>query len=640
MAKKKQSAKNNPSKQVAPQAAPNASKTDQVLAPSPHFGWHFWKSNGIAAALLFLLSFVLYIATLNFEYVLDDQMVLTDNQFVKKGFSGIAEIMTTESFTGYFGEQKDLVVGARYRPLSIATFAIEHQFFGENSSLSHFINIALYGLTGLLIFRLISLFFPIREEDQWYMTIPFLTALLFILHPVHSEVVANVKGRDEILSLIGALISMYCAFRYLYSDRAYWLLASAIAFFLGLLAKENALTFLAVLPLSMYFFSKATWSKIAWSTLPLLLASLLYLYVRYRIIGYFLSNGTEITDIMNNPFYGLSVGEKFATVFYTLGLYIKLLFFPHPLTHDYYPYHIPIMDWGQVGSIFSLLLNVALGGLGLWGLLKKRVWAFGILFYFITLSIVSNIPFTVGTFMNERFIYIPSLGFCLIMAWLLAKKIPELVGESQNLLSAGLLGLFVLGFAGKTISRVPDWKNALSLNQAAIKVSKGSARANCFMGTALFEEYRKETDPKLKNELLDQINFYINRSLQINPSYGSAMTMKSGIVAENYKRDQDLDKLLAEFTKLLRLNPNLSFIDEYIVYLTDRADPQKLADFCYENGVYFARELKSPNLSLKYLQKYGLQVAPNDRRLNEAVGEIYQRLGKEEEAQYYLQKAQ
>ena len=89
----------------------------------------FWKTNLIPALIIFILPFALYISTLGFEYVLDDKIVIVDNQYTKKGFAGIKEIFTTESFQGYFGEQKNLLEGGRYRPLSIATFAVEYEFF-------------------------------------------------------------------------------------------------------------------------------------------------------------------------------------------------------------------------------------------------------------------------------------------------------------------------------------------------------------------------------------------------------------------------------------------------------------------------------------------------------------------------------
>jgi len=83
---------------------------------------HNNRSIWLPIIVLTLISFGLYWNTYSFEFVLDDTLVLSENNYVKKGFSGIGKILTTESFEGYFGEQKNLVEGARYRPLSLITF--------------------------------------------------------------------------------------------------------------------------------------------------------------------------------------------------------------------------------------------------------------------------------------------------------------------------------------------------------------------------------------------------------------------------------------------------------------------------------------------------------------------------------------
>ncbi len=632
-------------KKPANKVRPTPTDKPKVTAPLLKIEAGWWSRNWLPGLLLFVLAISLYAITIHFDYVLDDKIVFTENQLVAKGFSGIWELLTTESFLGYFGEQKDLVVGARYRPLSLVTFAMEHQYFGMNAKVSHLINVLLYGFTGLLLFRVVGIILPKPKQEYWWLGLPFVAALLFVAHPVHSEVVANVKGRDEILALLLALATLYCSLRYLASKSFGWVAGSVICFFLALLAKENALTFLAVIPLTIYCFSKAGLREHLVVGLPLLLTGLLYLWVRTDIIGYLLSSGKEITDIMNNPFFGLQKGEKFATIFYTLGQYLKLLFIPHPLTHDYYPYHIPVLQWSDLRPILAFLLNAGLLIYAFFGVWRKQVIAYGILLYFITLSIVSNIPFTVGTFMNERFIYMPSIGFCIAMAWLISRKLPDWVqqeGDRYNILSVGLLALMAGGFIGKTISRVPAWRSEMSLNRAAIKVSYQSARANCFMGTALYKEYLEESDQATKNALLEDINFYIDRSLEINPKYISALTMKAGVVAENYNRDADIDKLLADFYHLITNKPNLNYINEYVEYLIERGDQNdKLVEWCYKVGTFFLQNNQGqPQLGFKYLMQYGLQIAPNDPRLNKAVGDGYQLMDRPAEAQQYYERAQ
>ena len=609
---------------------------------NPLFDSSFWRRNLFAGITLFIIAIGLYAYSTTFDYVLDDQIVLTNNNFTKKGFDGIYDIMTKESFVGRFGEQKNLVTGARYRPLSIVTFAIEYHFFGLSTTVSHAINVLLYALLGLLLFRVFSLFLPQKENTKWYISLPFLAALLFVIHPVHTEVVANVKGRDEIMTLLGALGALYCTFKFVFTRNFLFLFFSFCTFFLALLSKENALTFLAVIPFSLYFFTKTKAKDIVLSLIPLVLATVGYLWIRYLVIGYFLSSdGAPITDIMNNPFYGLSINEKMATVFYTLGLYLKLLFFPHPLTHDYYPYQIPILNWSDIRAIIPVFLYAGLGIIALIGLRKKTIFSYGIIVYLATLSIVSNIPFTVGTFMNERFLFMPSIGFCLILAWLLLDKLPSFIKNPQTTKYAGLgiLSLFLVGFTIKTLDRVPDWKNRMTLNLSGATASPKSARANCFLGTAIFEtEYRPSNDNAQKRALIQEVAYFIDRALEIHPTYGSALIMHSGVVAEEYKYDRDLKKLLAEFYSILTRKSNIPFIGTYLAHLSSRADQQQLADFAYKTGYqYFGQTKKDYNNAIKYLE-YGLQAAPNNRTLLQSIGNIYQLIGDNQKAATYFSR--
>jgi len=128
MAKKKDS-KKKVSKKVEP---PKSTIKKKIKTSEPSLKWtsNFWQDNKFPALILFVLSIALYIQSVQFDFVLDDKIVLNENGLVKKGFSGIGDILSTESMTGYFGEEKQLVAGGRYRPLSLVTFAIEHQFFG------------------------------------------------------------------------------------------------------------------------------------------------------------------------------------------------------------------------------------------------------------------------------------------------------------------------------------------------------------------------------------------------------------------------------------------------------------------------------------------------------------------------------
>jgi hypothetical protein len=156
-------------REIAEQVNKKAMRVQSLLFS----GEGFWRKNSCPALVLFLLGLLLYGYTVTFDYVLDDKIVLSENSFVKKGVVGVWDILTTDSFEGYFGRQQDLVAGGRYRPLSLVTFAIEYQFFGLRPSVSHFFNVLLYALTGLLLFRVLCLLFSEREDSPWFLRLPF-----------------------------------------------------------------------------------------------------------------------------------------------------------------------------------------------------------------------------------------------------------------------------------------------------------------------------------------------------------------------------------------------------------------------------------------------------------------------------------
>jgi len=599
----------------------------------------FWKRHWKETLIIPILAFALYWMCLPYGYVLDDQIVITGNDYTKKGVAGIWDILSTESFSGYFHGQQDLVAGARYRPLSIISFAIEQSIFGDNPFIRHFINILLYGILGLLIFRILSILIPGKDTKNWLLGIPFLAVVLYILHPVHSEVVANIKGRDEIMTTFGAMGTLYFVFRFLPSKNKLWLLASGVSMFLGLMAKENAITFLAVIPLTMYFFTNARTKDYVLTLLPSLIAAIIYLIIRSNVIGYIFDSGKKITDLMNDPFIGMNTGERLATILYTLGQYIRLLIFPHPLTHDYYPYHIPIMNFAKPGTLISLAiyLGLAFAFFKLWR--KKSIYAWSIGFFIATISIVSNLFFPVGTFMNERFIFIPSIAFSLVTAWVLVQY--GLNSEKKGLrwASMGFLFILIAGYIFKTYDRVPAWKDSLSLNGQAAMVSENSARNNCFMATALYEEARKLNDPAAKKEMLDEAEYYADKSLAIYPPYSSANQIKSGLVAERYLRDNDLNKLLADFTKILDAKPQVEYIPQFLDYLNDHAPQGAMIDFYYKAGYELLAKTKGEYPTAITILKLGEKIAPNDPRILYGLGKALYDGGDQVQGTQYLSKA-
>ncbi len=480
---------------------------------------------------------------------------------------------------------------------------------------SHFMNVLFYALSCFILFKVLQLLFANKEQRKWYLSVPFIASLLFLIHPIHTEVVANIKGRDEILSLLGALLAMFFVFKFLRRQRNIYLLGIFTAFLLGLFSKEIAVVFLAIIPISIYFFSDKT-QKVKFgliSFIPLLLASAIYFYARHKVLGGFSFEPSQ--ELMNNSFLGMEAGEKYATIFYTLLIYLKLLIFPHPLTYDYYPYHIPVMDWTNLWPILSVVIHLGLGIYALIGLKRKSPVAYGILFYFIALSPVSNILFPIGVFMNERFVYAASIGAVIVFAVLILKYI-----QNQKLLNTILLLIFVL-FSIKTISRNRFWKNDFTLFTHDVKISKNSAKSNTSAGGKLTEEALKPGNSDKRNEYLNQAVGYLHKAIEIHPKYVDAYLLMGNA---QWELHHNLDSTFKYYQEILKMNPSYNQVYENML--------ESKISVVFED----AGKAKSNIRILHQMESF----KPNNYKINYYLGRIYGRyLNDLENSLKYLEKA-
>lgn len=667
-------------KVTPPKAPPSIAATTATAPTAPRLPW----------LVLFGLAIALYAYSVTFQYALDDQIYITSNNFTKQGFAGIADILGNESLVGFWGK-KELLEGARYRPIVMITYAIEYALFKENPMFSHFVNVLLYGLLGILLYRLLCRLLPASPDRAWYLSLPFVATALYIAHPLHVEFVANIKGRMEILAMLGLLGTLWYAFRYIDTKKMSYAALTGLIFFIALLTKENAITFLAVVPLTMYFFGKPEAGDYIAVNAPLWAATLCYFGVRYAVLGFITSNGVEATELLNNPFLGASIADKFATIFYTMGLYVKLLFAPFMLTHDYYPKQIPIITWADARAIVPLLLYIVMGVYALWGLGRKHLVAYGILFYLITFSIVSNLPFPIGSFMNDRFMDLPSVGFCIALAYWLTQSIPQFLPNptQRHTVALALFGVFLAFFSFRTLARVPAWYDNETLFLTDVDISTNSTKVNTSAGGTLIEKAARmpEGSPN-RAETFDRGIKYLQRALDLYPNNPNALLLM-GNAQYDYKRDYDT--MFSFYLRLLSNEPDHQQVHQNLSMMAEKEEKaenvDKLIRFYEEKvlplnanntldydalGVMYGKKKKDLDKSIFYFEK-ALQLDPKNigamqdmgiaygmkgnldkaLELNQRVLELdannakaalniaitYQGMGNKEKADFYFQKA-
>lgn len=475
-------------------------------------------SDSLTYGIVVALALLFYVNTLGHQFAIDDKIVYYDNAYVKKGLAGIPDLLTKDTFTGYFGEDKQLLEGGRFRPLSLITFAVEHQIWGLVPQLSHAVNVLLYMLTAFLLFGLLKRLMPAHMA--------LIAVALFVAHPLHTEVVANVKGRDDILGFLFMIGTLHYGLRYYKREGAAALNLGllSLCFLLGLLAKENSITYVFLLPLTLYFFapeSRPNLRRVAVATAPVLLLVAAYFLYRAQITGLTVETKNEV--VLNDPYLLANGLQKYATIVHVLGLYLLLLIFPHPLSWDYSYAQIPYLDWGSPKVFFPLALHLALAVVVFYGFRSRSLYAWCVLFYAAGVGLVSNLAFNVGGFMADRFLYQPSLAFCVALAAGVCA-----LHERRSLSPQGLrvaLGVVMALFFAKTVTRNLDWKDENTIFLADVNHAPNSCNANQAAGGACYRsafDSLNRPDPQEQYRLLQQAVKYYRRALQIYKDYGDA----------------------------------------------------------------------------------------------------------------------
>lgn len=561
--------KTQPSQQKRAQQASSLPKFMDVPSVSPI------KTFNYQAIFIAIIGLAIYFNTFNNKYALDDDIVMRLNDYVQQGFSGIGKIMTTDSYDSFFksmGSEGELS-GGRYRPLSIVTFAVEQQIFGEClgdrfieikdslntlmrnpsthpsvinkliadkaamegkisvahediASIRHIISVLLYIFSVILLLKLL------RDYVFKYANVPFInsgdlafiTSVIFLVHPIHTEVVANVKSRDEILSFLFIVLTFFYVFKYEETKIKKHLWFGALCYLGALLSKEWGITLVALIPMALFIFRRYSIWDCFKSSLPYFGVAAVYMILRWKFVG--AGKQGEITEVLNNPYVFATPIQKVATEIYVLLKYLKLLIFPHPLSADYSWKTIPYNNFGDALVWLSIAIHIAMVYF-MFSLLRKRSWiAFAIAFYLSHLFLVSNLAMPIGATMGERLIYHSSLGFSMVVAFgllFLLKRLtptPSPQGEGNakaKYLFTFLLILLIVPMGYKTYSRNPNWETDNILFMHDAWVVPNSVLANGNAGKAFIEYAAKDTSQR--RAFLDSAIYHLKKATDIHPKY-------------------------------------------------------------------------------------------------------------------------
>lgn len=417
----------------------------------------------------------------------------------------------------------------------------------------HFFNVFFYAFSCLLLFVVLRKYF-----SKVNLFIPLAITLLYAVHPLHTEVVANIKSRDEIMSFFFLMLTLLTLHKWFSKKSISYLILSIIFYFLAFLSKEGVVTMLVIFPLMGWYFTSATKKDIIISSALMIIPALVYIAIRSSVLAKYGASGqTAIVDNFLNA--APDKVSYLATAVMLLGKYLWMLFVPTPLVSDYSFNQIPIVGWSDWRVLLSLMLFLALAFYAIKNMNKKSPLIFGILFFLASISIYSNILMPIGSSFAERFMFLPSLGYCIAIVFLMTKlfKIPEndnftnfssFIKKSQTFVAIFLV--LVLLYSGKTLVRASEWKDQYTLFGNDVKRSPNSAHLRYYWGLAIRDRALDQKDINVQNQIMGSAIEQFNKAIEIYSPYPDCYE-QLGLA---YYRVKDLPKSIENYQKALALN--------------------------------------------------------------------------------------
>ena len=604
------------------------------------------KSKIVLPAICFIFAFILYSNTIKHSFVLDDNSAITKNTNVTKGVQGIPLILKTSYRYGVNNKGDNI-----YRPLSLIMFAIEWQISPNNPFLGHLINVLFYAISCLLLFIVLK-----KYMYKVHILIPLLITLLFTAHPIHTEVVANIKSRDEILSFFFLMLTLLSLHNWFTKQKWWSLVVSILMYFLAFLSKEGIVTMIFLFPVIGWYFTEAKPKTILISFFILIIPAIAYIAIQSQIISKY--GVSSMANILDNFLVAVPDNASYyATTIMLLGKYLLLTLIPYQLVCDYGYNQIPIVGLSNIYYITSLLLYLVMAIYVILNIRKKSFLIFGLLFFLITLGLYSNVLFKIGTAFGERLLFLPSLGLCFAFIYFVAQwqkveintKVQKSVLQilKSNQIFTSILIIILLTFSVKTIVRASEWQSEEILFSNDIERSADSYHLSMWFGNSLYAKAMLEEDKSIKDTLLLRAIEKYEKAITIYPKYYESYNQLSLA----WLNIGDINKGLSYAYKALALDSNIAVI----WYNIGRANSQ-LGDSQKAIELYKKALKLDPNYADAYFNigsilgmskqyeeairefKKCIKANPDYILAYHYIGVTYQNLNQQEEADIWFEK--
>uniref|UniRef100_A0A8C1LJK0 dolichyl-phosphate-mannose--protein mannosyltransferase n=1 Tax=Cyprinus carpio TaxID=7962 RepID=A0A8C1LJK0_CYPCA len=536
---------------------------------------------GVRYAALVAVCALCYSNSLWGEFVHDDIWAITNNPDVRPG-SSLRSIFTND----FWGKRMaDNTSHKSYRPLCILTFKLNILLGGMTPFYFHLVNVFLHCMvTALLMLTCEQCVF----EDSNF---SFLTALLFSVHPIHTEAVSGIVGRADVLASVLFLLSFLSYIRSVSASRmadefphTVSVLSLALSLLLGtcaMLVKETGVTVFGVCVLYDFLslndchiwlcfhsrhLSHSRLKELVRISSPFVKRA--FLFVQVTVIMFFrlwlMGGSMPLFSEQDNPAsFSPYLLTRFLTYCYLLAFNAWLLLAPIVLCYDWQVGSIPLVESLWDGrNIASLTLALVMLALILNCKMKGKEVLVGMLFLVFPFIPASNLFFRVGFVVAERVLYMPSMGYCVLVVHGLNRLYSVVSRWGAAALTVSMLVVLLL-FSWKTVQQNEIWLS----REALFRLYPRHASALNNLGTLTHQAEEAEV--------------YYRRALNINPQHNRAL-FNLGNLLKSQGKEEEAERMLKES---IRFGPH--FADAYSSLASLYADQghSKEANEIYTKGI-------------------------------------------------------
>ena len=501
----------------------------------------------LSILLIIILGFAVYGNTLNGEFVWDDEYIIENNIYLTD-WSYIPKIFTENIIAG--SGRKSLF----YRPVQMLTYVLDYSLWKLNVQGYHLTNIVLHVLAALSVYFLLNVIFGNNR-------LSLLTGILFIIHPIHTEVVAYISGRADSLALLFMMLCFLFYIKRFGSKNINTYILMVLSYMAALLSRENSLILPAIILVYHYSFKK----KIAVNEFCSIVGlAFIYILLRMTVFKTLLVDDTPSITTLSQRLPGF---------FAAISQYVRLLFLPFDLHMEY---GHQLFHWGDIKAILGVAICVSSVVFVLKRREKDKIVFFSIAWFFISLLPVSNL-YPINAYMSEHWLYLPSVGFFLIAA----KSIDSLCGiKNLKMVIIIFASGLVIFYSYLTVRQNVYWGEKMVLYEWTLKCAPDSSRAHNNLGSVYVAENREkeaitlykkavEINPEnveaynnlgvvyaSANRAEEAIELY-KKAIDINPSYADAH-YNFGVV---YAITNETEKAITAYKEAIKIHPG--YIEAY-----------------------------------------------------------------------------